>query len=485
MKKKYMAFILCITLAATLGLCACADKEVDYDTLSETDNETGTTGKSVLATKLGIPDSYEGEISVGNSGLSSIKIEADEITAPSGDSMSYLTCIKNEFDSDYKKQICEAVFDKDDGIYVYDEEHQLASDVQIQLDYYNERLAYAESVNDTEFEEIFQEEIDELEDLLENSVSELTPVSDYSADNFLGFINGEKFLLEFNDEQNDEYGNVWSEFYLSYYPTENLISYKPYEGAFSVSIGGEFGYGTDIEADNVCEYTLSDAEAYALKFLGNIGIENVGVVETGLLGWQYTDALYNELYYEEDGYAFKYSRLISGEVAPVVYISKEESEYSGTGMSNSVKVVSSYNEGYDVEVDSNGVIYMSADFVLTEENEETNVDIISWDEALKILNDSAGEYFAENKPDYTDVVFNDVRLMYLLIKDPANDDTYNYTPVWYFGDNNPNDYSDVESINGVEAGLLDYEYLELYPETVIIINAMDGTVYDLDDIFVS
>ena len=482
MKKKFTAFILCIMLSVSFCFAGCGNKEVNYDIDGETDNVADTTGSSVLATNLGIPDSYEGKLSTGNSGLTSITIKDDKIVVPDGDSMSYVTCVKCEFNSDYKKRICEAIFDKDDGIYVYDYEHQLDSDLQIQLDYYTGLLSSAASLDNEEWEEIYREQIDEFELLMEDSVTELSAAGDYSTDSYIGYIDGKKFTLNFY-EGNDEYGNKWAVFQLNYYPNEDLINYKSYKDAEKVDYYTMYSYddtvniveitpdGEDItsisKGENICSEDM--AEETAARLLGDIGIEDVAVSGSGTVEWAYTDAVGNSIYYELDGYAMDFTRQVAGEEALKVWISKEETTTTGTNASTSVRMYQSFNEAYTVEVDSNGVISLYADFVLNETDEEQNVELLSWDEVLKILDDGAGEYFAENKPDYSDVVFNDVRLTYMLIQDSNDDDTYHYIPIWYFASEASDEETD--------------ENAELYPETVIIINAMDGTIYNLDDVF--
>ena len=66
--------------------------------------------------------------------------------------MSIINYKSNTFDNAYKQKVCEAVFDKSKGIYVYDWEHQTKSDLQSQIDSFQAMLEEAKASGDTETE---------------------------------------------------------------------------------------------------------------------------------------------------------------------------------------------------------------------------------------------------------------------------------------------------------------------------------------------
>ena len=92
-----------VTMGATL-CTGCGKDKVDYNVGNETGSETATGSDSMaekdtssgesgeLKTKVNAPDSYEGEIPVGDSGLKSITIKADKIEVPDASTMSVIYC---------------------------------------------------------------------------------------------------------------------------------------------------------------------------------------------------------------------------------------------------------------------------------------------------------------------------------------------------------------------------------------------------------
>ena len=96
--------LLVTMLAATTAFSGCGKKDVDYD-MGEGGTEEGGTGDGgELSSRLGVPESYDGEIEVGDSGLDKIKIEDDDIITPASDSMSIVSYKKNTFDNAYKQK---------------------------------------------------------------------------------------------------------------------------------------------------------------------------------------------------------------------------------------------------------------------------------------------------------------------------------------------------------------------------------------------
>lgn len=86
--------------------------------------------------------------------------------------MSIVSYKKNSFDNAYRQKVCEAIFDKSKGIYVYDFEHQTKSDLQTQIDSYQTMLADAKEAGDTDTEDYCKEYISYLENEMATATDE-------------------------------------------------------------------------------------------------------------------------------------------------------------------------------------------------------------------------------------------------------------------------------------------------------------------------
>ena len=155
---KMSAVLLATALSAATVFSGC-NKKVDYDMGDGTQKEGSAGEGGELSSRLGVPESYEGKLDVGDSGIKEITIKDDDIITPDSDSMSIVSYKKNSFDNAYRQKVCEAIFDKSKGIYVYDFEHQTKSDLQTQIDSYQTMLDDAKEAGDTDTEDYCKEYI--------------------------------------------------------------------------------------------------------------------------------------------------------------------------------------------------------------------------------------------------------------------------------------------------------------------------------------
>ena len=114
---KALTLLLVTSLVAGTVLTGCGKKKVDYNM---GDDENGSGGGGKLASRLDVPDSYEGAlegIDTDATGLTDVKINASKITVPDTDKMSILYYNQNQVDNEYKKRVCENFFDVSAGVY--------------------------------------------------------------------------------------------------------------------------------------------------------------------------------------------------------------------------------------------------------------------------------------------------------------------------------------------------------------------------------
>ena len=116
---KALTLLLVTSLVAGTVLTGCGKKKVDYNM---GDDENGSGGGGKLASRLDVPDSYEGAlegIDTDATGLTDVKINASKITVPDTDKMSILYYNQNQVDNEYEKRVCENFFDVSAGVYTY------------------------------------------------------------------------------------------------------------------------------------------------------------------------------------------------------------------------------------------------------------------------------------------------------------------------------------------------------------------------------
>ncbi len=451
--KRATALFLTSALIATTMLSGCGKKNVDY---MDEDGKKGKSEGGSLSARLGIPESYEGDLAVGKSGLKSIQISDSDIVVPDKDSMSVVYYTANDMDNEYKKNIAETFFDKSAGIYLYDWEKPYKGDIEAEIEIYQELIDDATKSGDTESLEWYNEYINSLKQQLTEAADEREGAGDYSGDEYIGSVGNNQFMLSFMNASE----GLGSYFDISLYPDTSSLKYKPYEGASAAYYyDGEYADDEEMEnSSNKCSMTSDEAVEMAADFLHKCGIDDV--VNTGVsdLVWEYDDSSYNILAMENDGYVVTFSRSVDG-IAP----------YTGTTYmleylwDDNVFYDAAY-ETYKISIDDNGVLEASCyDFLKPTGDKDENVELMSWEKILEALETAVSDFYSENKTSYSSITFNDVRLSYYRI---ADGETYKYIPVWVF--------AECEESEG--------ELDEEYPIQLIMLDAVTGELIDLRDV---
>lgn len=454
--KRVVALVVVSTLVAATVLTGCGKKKVDY---IDGDGSGGGNKDGSLASRLGIPESYEGEIAVGKSGLSSIKIDDDDIIVPNADSMSVVYYETTNMDNEYKKRIAETVFDKDAGIYVYDWDKPYKGDIEAEIELYNKLIEEATKEGDNESVEWYNDYITSLNEQLETAAETRDGAGDYSADDYIGYIGNNEFMLSFMNSAD----GIGSYFDLSLYPSSATINYRPYEGASTAYYyDGEYADEESTEeTGNMCSISSEEAVEMAESFLNSCGIDNVVNTNVSDLIWEYNDSSYNILGMETDGYVITFARAVEG-VSPYTgttymldYLWDEDVFYD------------SVYETYRITIDNNGIFEMSCyDFLKPTGDKDEKVELLSWEKVLESLETATSDFYSENATSYDSVTFNDVRLTYYRVSDG---DKYKYIPVWIFAECEETE------------GKLDTEY----PIQLILLDAVTGELINLKDVLVT
>lgn len=454
-RKKFTALCLVLAITVAMTFSGCGKEKVDYGFDGETQSGGNTEG--TLAARLGIPESYEGNIATGDSGLSKITISDEDIQIPSVDGMSVVHYEKNPMDSEYKQKVAEAIFDRADGIYSFDWDNQYKEDIEIQMQIYQTLIDDATNSGDTGNAEWYEEYLNHLQKEYQDALDEREGPGDWSSLNYIGHIGMTQFRLDFSPSENGLSGY----FSLNIHPYEGQILYRPHEGAVQAYYYLNYS-DQEEEKANQCSWSEEEAVKRAQDFLNSCGITDVVMTQTMDIMWDYTDASYNTVATEVDGYIVDFSRSVDG-VVPynaslymVDTLMSDNMFFFGYAFSN---------ETFTIYIDDNGIFSLMCNDMIKPSGEiEKNVDLLSWNEVLEVANKVIPEYYTEHRTSYKSVEFNDVRLTYYLMDD-EEEETYKYIPVWVFAQ--------------VEENEDDYEYDS--PVQLIMIDAVTGELIDLQE----
>lgn len=443
---KTLSLLLVTTLAAGTVLAGCGKKKVDYN--MGDDGNGGGGGK--LATRLNVPESYDGKLSDIDSetGLTDVSIKATEISVPDTDKMSIYKYDANSIDSDYKKRICESFYDVSAGIYEYNWDKPYKGDVEREIELAQSMADQATSDDDKSY---FDSYIDSLKEELKNATEERVGAGEYTADAFVGTVGSNMYMISFNTGDSGSGGG----FDIDYYPSDQMINYKPKEGAASVyCYSGEYYDGED--SANSAALSKEDASQKGIDFLASCGITDVVETDVTDLIWEYNDASYNIVAAEKNGYMVTYKRSIDG-IAPYT-----PSVYGIDSLTSGDTWYDTVDETFQLSIDDNGIVQANCvDALKATKDKQDNVDLLSWDDILKKLPTAVNTYYKDNKTQYSTVEFNDVSLTYYKVKDG---DGYKYTPVWAFAQCEKNDKGDLDKD---------------YPIQLIMLDATNGELIDL------
>ena len=128
--KRETAWLVVGTLMVSTMLAGCGKKNVDYDI----DGSNGNKDSGSLQDKYDIPQSYDGSIAVGDSGLNDITVKVSDISVPDTAIMYTEKLSRNDTGQEGRKKAAEAIFDTSKGIYAYDEDNMTKADIEAQID---------------------------------------------------------------------------------------------------------------------------------------------------------------------------------------------------------------------------------------------------------------------------------------------------------------------------------------------------------------
>ena len=441
-------------ITATLLLTAfsgCGDKTVDYGLDKETAGDGSEADSGTLAEKYNIPDEINVSIDVGDSTLTKIEINDEDITYPDTSSMDIAFYKKKEFNSETKKNLAETVFDKDEGIYVYDEENPTKSDLQDTIERYKVEKEEALNNGDADSAAVSQEMIDMLTEQLDSAPDEYGAAGDYSESRYIGTIDGREYCLQLYEN------------YSYLYIRENKADYRPLVGAeeniscYSTS-SGDFDAAEIEDLENMCSLSEEEALNIAEDFMSNIGFDDMILTKTDGLYWNYYNCYTVETdTIELDGYTFFFSRAIDNSAVSAM------NPTNASNFANEGESLELPSEKFTISIDANGIVEANWTWYLESTGEtEENVKLLSFDELLDAANENISEYYVAYPTNYTKIEFNKMELTYFP-EETDEEGVFKYVPAWILSE-----FEVYQDSSGEE-----------YPYQIVVIDATNGEVIDL------
>ena len=484
-----------VTMGAAL-CTGCGKDKVDYNVENGTGSETATGSDSLvekdtssgsntsgesgeLRTKVNAPDSYEGEIPVGDSGLNSITIKADKIEVPDTSTMSVIYCDRADGGADFKKNIVENTFDMDKGLYVEDHKHAYKEDYDLQIESYQDEYDDAIAAGDDDYAQRVSDALEEYRNEAQKLgiVSDRTPLTDYESidgrTDVLGYRGDDLYSLDFGEESST-FGIAVK---MDVYPWQSTYNLRPIETDTRVATTSFMeGGNEETGVENKSEITAEEAQAIAEDFFSDIGYSDIKLFYSSDLYWSYYDYKSDLIAEEADGYSVNFVRTVNGIEVYNPYLWNIDYFASSTGDYTALMT----NEGFRAYVYDGQVIGANMEIGMNKTDEESNVSLLSWDEILEAAKTGIPEYYGslDRKTGYLDITFDEVKLTYYRVKVTEFDDDgneilkgYKIIPAWAFVCTEPGKNSD--------SSIVWLGDKDMYPFQLVVINAMDGSVVDL------
>ena len=214
---------------------------------------------------------------------------------------------------------------------------------------------------------------------------------------------------------------------------------------------------------------------FVIEYFDSLGLSHIKLSYCTDMYWNYYDYKNDVIAEEADGYVISMNRTVNGIEIYNPYLLNID--YFDTSGDVGYLIT---NENFKAYVYDGQVISANITMGISQEDEESNVSLLSWDDILEAAKTGIPEYYGnlDNKTGYLDITFDEVKLTYYRIKNTEIDENgveivkgYKIIPAWAFICTDAEKNGDTTIVG---AGAKD-----MYPFQLVIINAMDGSVIDL------
>lgn len=416
-------------------LSGCGKKESDDMFVLDQEEMSiqGEVQNSELGKKMKVPQSIDCKMKTEDADLQAILISDKSVCIPDVEQLYTMKCSRERLDASYKKKISEAIFGET-VLYIYDGT-PLISECDEQIQYCKNK----QNISDTFYKQYYQASIEELEQQKKTAQEIREKNIDFSADQYIGMINDQKYLLTF-------YGNedYCESFELMLYPENSMEKFFEIDNGYGfvqptdILSENELLYSDllnyseneeDLSAGNRCSKTIEEAIDTALGYAGacvSLPVDT-GCVEPFCVS--YIKGETEEEVLLCDGYSITFLPKIE-QVTPFVsdlyYVESIAGQYDNRNDSQSS--IMTNGSILRIVISSKGVVGIGCVMPVKQDEKAKKVEqLLTWDEIMEALKNGLPEYIKKHGASYSQIAFNHVELTYYL---EETEEGYCYIPVW-------------------------------------------------------
>lgn len=420
MKKRYFGIL---TLALFLILTGCGERETSQKKGSEQEDEEMAGGS--LADALGVENAWKDSINTEKG--ETVAVNA-EVTVPEVSELYTMSMSEYYYTSEDKERVIGKLFDSG-SVKVDLEAVPTKENLTTKIEAWEKAIEKSKEEGMEDKAAAAVNEKKKLEDLL-GAAPKASDVGedpgDYAQDYYKGTREGKEYTLGFDM---DESNNISSWIF-------QAVDFKEFNTS-----GAEGFYSKYTSQENKCSMSVEEAGNQAVKICEGLGIENMRAGYTEPLVW---------LGDEINGYCVTLTREISGvAVEAEKYYTSEES-YLDTESQKPPFAP----ESITIALNDNGIVQMIYEGILFQGDMGSSVKLLSFEQIKQAFCEEIAK---------TGRTGHFLDLIYLRVKDEAQDGNYKYIPVWKL--------SEYETEQTGTVALVD---------NTSLINAIDGSPVDIE-----
>lgn len=464
--------ILGVALLVVLSfgfLSGCGKNTVDYSIDDSQEEQNGMSagssdGQNTLAGTLGISADTPWETTVSatlvTGNTADIHVKA-AVSVPDTQNMYVAEGTMLQMDETMKENILKTFFGES-TIYYHDEAHWTKEEIQKVLEEKQKEYEIYDdeaTLGNMDTLERMESRIKQLEQAYENATDDYTAISDYKGDQYLGYKDGVRYLVEFTNanfvQGVDNCG--CTEVSIAPYALEDVCP-EDFSDCFLVY---NCGAGED-NAENLCKMSAEDARAEADYMLSQLGMSDMQIDKTYDFSYRGAKKVDGETELTDittNGYIFCYKPVI-GDIKLDVFGLDRDYLYPNCYIESYTDY--SFTSGIEVYVNDCGVFQISMHNPYQIEH-SAPVSLLPFDTVCELFTTEIRERGASYHLKST--YYHALDLIYLRVTPQKGSSTFSYIPVWRL--------CNISSEAAMNAATYDQP---------IFINAIDGSAMRWEDI---
>lgn len=408
MNKRVLAYGMVLLMVTGL-LFGCGKKKVDSEFFQEGTERISTDSLAALKNLDTWKDSWT---YVDADGKEQTALVDAKIIVPDIEHMSVIEVERAGNNPDFQTQVMKTFFENGE-IYYHDEEHYTKEELTESIEIWEEYKAKAENAEEAAF---YDEYIQRYQQMLETAPDDYVKADAFeNCDTYIGY------------REDIPYTAYMDEVYVSFM-AENIkdICPKSLCDFEYVATMEDYKSSTGTMLENECSLSEEEAMQIAESFLNEIGRNRQVCIEIKPLVW-YGENPDGSKNYVFDGYRISYGTGIDGMAFSEF---PDFANYDVAHTKPDIKDTELYNgDQVTMHITDDGIVDVIMKDPVIIRNESNEVTLLPLDTIEDILKTEISKN--SQKYDFTwESEFDELRLMYLKMKDDTDENVFSYIPVW-------------------------------------------------------